>query len=147
MTIFKLLAVFLVSYGAANVSWWGWQEYINYEDTQSIRSLRNTINIDYSVIEERIQNLEKDQLNLNKEKETLDELLSSKKIAQYNELVPKYNKSVDEFNIKKSEYEELIETHNLNIRQFNDLVTKSGNRTFIFPIPPYKQPLIPELKQ
>jgi hypothetical protein len=146
MTILKLLAVFLVLYGAANIAWWGWQEYINYEDTQTARSLENTININYSVIEEKQQELEQKTLGLNKEKETLDELLSNKKIAQYNEFVPKYNESVDDFNAKKSTYDKLVETHNIDIRQFNDLIKRTGTRTFIFPIQPYIPTLIPELK-
>lgn len=146
MTILKFLALFLILYTAANVSWWAWQEYINYEATQNIRSLDNTININYFVIEEKRLDLERENLNLNKEKETLDELLSSKKIAQYNEFVPKYNKSVDDFNVKKSAYDELVETHNLDIRQVNELITKTGTRTFIFPIPPYTPPLLEELK-
>jgi hypothetical protein len=146
MTILKFLTLFLILYATANITWWGWQEYIHYEATQNIRSLDNTININYSVIEEMRLNLEKEQININKEKETLDELFSSKKIAQYNEFVPKYNKSVDDFNAKKAEYDALVETHNLDIRQINDLITKTGTRTFIFPIQPYTPPLIPELK-
>lgn len=146
MTILKLLTLFLILYIMANISWWGWQEYRNYEATQNIRSLENTINIDYSVIEEKKLELEKDQLNINKEKETLDALFSSKKIAQYNEFVPKYNKSVDAFTAKKSEYDALVETHNLDIRQVNELITKTATRKFIFPIPSYTPPLIPELK-
>lgn len=146
MTILKFLALFLVLYGSANIVWWGWQEYMNDEATQNIKSLDNTININYSVIEEKRLALEKERLNLNKEKETLDELLASKKIAQYNEFVPKYNTSIDNFNAEKSIYDELIKTHNMDIRQANDLITKTGTRTFIFPIQPYTPPLIPELK-
>jgi hypothetical protein len=146
MSISKIFTLFVICYIVANVSWWGWQEHIHYEDTQNMRALDNTINIEASIITEKEQDLEKAKINLAKEKETLDELLSSKKIAQYNEVVPKYNKSVDEFNQQRQEYDEMIKTHNSNIRQFNSLVTKSGTRTFIFPIPPYTQPLIAELK-
>jgi len=146
MTILKFLTLFLVLYVSANISWWGWQEFINYEDTQTARSLDNTINISYSVIQEKEQDLDELKINLNQEKATLDELFSSKKIAQYNELVPKYNKSVDEFNAKKDTYDQLLETHNMYVGQMNELINKSSTRTFLFPIPPYKKPLFEELK-
>ncbi len=146
MSISKIFILFVICYIVANVSWWGWQEHIHYEDTQNMRSLDNTINISYSVIQEKGQDLEKTKINLAKEKETLDELLSSKKIAQYNEVVPKYNKSIDEFNVKKDTYDQLIETHNIYVRQMNELINKSSTRTFLFPIPPYKKPLVEELK-
>ena len=146
MTILKFLTLFLVLYVSANISWWGWQEVINYEDTQTARSLNNTINISYSVIQEKGQDLDELKIDLNQEKSTLDELFSSKKIAQYNELVPKYNKSIDRFNVKKDEYDQLIETHNMYVRQMNELINKSSVRTFLFPIPPYKKPLVEELK-
>jgi hypothetical protein len=146
MTILKFFTLFLICYIAANASWWAWQEHIHYEDTQSIKSLRDIINVDASIIEEKRQDLEKTKINLTKEKETLDELLSRKKTAQYNELVPKYNKSIDQFNAKKNIYDTLVDTHNTYVRQINELINKSGTRTFLFPIQPYKKPLFEELK-
>lgn len=145
MTILKYLILFLAVYFISNVAYWGYQEYVNYDDMQTVRSLGNTINITRVNIEELEQDIERKRKDVDAKKEQLDGLLLEKKYTQYNELVLDYNQSVDSMNKLVLEYENIIITYNSNIKQINDLLIKSGTRHYIFPISSYEPELYKEI--
>lgn len=145
MIILKYLILFLVIYLTGNVAYWSYQEYINYDDMQSIRSLGNTINIARVSIEENDQSLERQRKSLDEDQNKLDQLLADKKYVQYNELVLEYNKTVNELNLSIQEYEDLVNIHNQNVKLVNDLIIKSGTRQYLFPIQAYTPELYREL--
>jgi len=145
MIILKYLILFLVIYLTGNIAYWGYQEYINYDDMQSIRSLGNTINIARVSIEEKDQSLERQKKSLDEDKLNLDNLLVDKKYIQYNELVIEYNKAVNELNLSIQEYDDLVNIHNQNVKIVNDLIIKSGTRKYLFPIQAYTPELYREL--
>lgn len=145
MTILKYLFIFLSLYFIGNVVFWGYQEYINYEDTQTIRSLGNTINIARVNIEEKEQDIKRKRTIIDEEKVKLDRFITDKKFAQYNELVGEYNDKVNILNNSIEEYDELINIHNENVRIVNDLIVKAGTRKYLFPIESYTPELYKEI--
>lgn len=145
MTILKYLFIFLSLYFIANVSFWGYQEYINYEDIQTIKSLGNTINIARVNIEEKEQNIKRKRTIIDEEKAKLDRLITDKKFAQYNELIGNYNDQVNDLNTSIEEYDELINLHNENVRIVNDLIVKAGTRHYLFPLESYTPELYKEI--
>jgi hypothetical protein len=146
MKILKYLILFLTIYFSANVVYWGYQEYIYYDDTQRIQFLGNTINISRVRIEEVQQIIDKERKKLDIKKENLDNLLLEKKYVQYNSLINDYNQSVDSLNRLVLEYEDLIKIYNYNIKTINELLIKSGTRNYIFPIHAYSPELYEEIK-
>ena len=138
MTILKYLFIFLVLYFISNVAYWGYQEYIYYEDMQTIRSLGNTINIAIVTIEEKEQSLARSKQKLNEEKIKLDKLVVDKKFAEYNELVSDLNAAIEEYNA-------LIALGNQNVAIVNELIVKSGTRQYLFPIDSYTPELYREI--
>jgi len=145
MTILKYLFIFLVLYFISNVAYWGYQEYIYYEDMQTIRSLGNTINIAIVTIEEKEQSLARSKQKLNEEKIKLDKLVVDKKFAQYNELIGEYNELVSDLNAAIEEYNALIALGNQNVAIVNELIVKSGTRQYLFPIDSYTPELYREI--
>ncbi len=145
MTILKYLLIFLALYFISNVVFWGYQEYVNYEDIQSIRSLGNTINIARVTIEEKEQDIKRNRTLVDEEKVKLDKLIIDKKLAQYNELVEEYNDSINDVNTSIEEYEELINLHNENVKIVNELIIKSGTRKYLFPLESYTPELYKEI--
>lgn len=145
MTILKYLSIFLVLYFISNVAYWGYQEYIYYEDMQTIRSLGNTINIARVTMEEKKQGLARSKQKLNEEKIKLDKLIVDKKFAQYNELIGEYNELVSNLNAMIKDYDEFIELHNQNVKIVNELIVKSGTRQYLFPIDSYTPELYREI--
>ena len=137
MIILKYLLIFLSLYFIANVVFWSYQEYINYEDMQSIRSLGNTINIARVNIEEKEQDIKRKRTIIDEEKTKLDKLITDKKFAQYNESLKYYNDKVNSLNISIEEYDELINLHNENVDIVNDLIIKAGTRKYLFPLESY----------
>lgn len=145
MTILKYLSIFLVLYFISNVAYWSYQEYVNYEDMQTVRSLGNTINIARVNIEEKGQNIARSRQQLDEEKVKLDKLVNDKKFAQYNESIGEYNELVNNLNEAIEEYDALIELHNQNVKIVNDLIVKSGTRKYLFPIDTYTPELYREI--
>jgi DNA repair ATPase RecN len=145
MTILKYLLIFLALYFISNVVFWGYQEYVNYEDIQSIRSLGNTINIARVTIEEKEQDIKRNRTLVDEKKVKLDKLIIDKKLAQYNELVEEYNDSINDVNTSIEEYEELINLHNENVKIVNELIIKSGTRKYLFPLESYTPELYKEI--
>lgn len=145
MTILKYLSIFLVLYFISNVAYWGYQEYIYYEDMQTIQSLGNTINIARVTMEEKKQSLARSKQKLNEEKIKLDKLIVNKKFAQYNELIGEYNELVSNLNAMIKDYDEFIELHNQNVKIVNELIVKSGTRQYLFPIDSYTPELYREI--
>lgn len=145
MIILKYLSIFLVLYFISNVAYWGYQEYVNYEDMQTVRSLGNTINITRVTIEEKEQSIARSRQQLDEEKVKLDKLVNDKKFAQYNESIEEYNKLVNNLNEAIEEYDALIELHNQNVKIVNDLIVKSGTRKYLFPIDTYTPELYREI--
>lgn len=145
MTILKYLSIFLVLYFISNVAYWGYQEYIYYEDMQTIRSLGNTINIARVTMEEKEQGLARSKQKLNEEKIKLDKLVVDKKFAQYNELIGEYNELVSNLNEMIKDYDAFIELYNQNVKIVNELIVKSGTRQYLFPIDSYTPELYREI--
>ena len=145
MTILKYLSIFLVLYFISNVAYWGYQEYIYYEDMQTIQSLGNIINIARVTMEEKKQGLARSKQKLNEEKIKLDKLIVDKKFAQYNELIGEYNELVSNLNAMIKDYDEFIELHNQNVKIVNELIVKSGTRQYLFPIDSYTPELYREI--
>lgn len=145
MIILKYLSIFLVLYFISNVAYWSYQEYVNYEDMQTVRSLGNTINIARVNIEEKGQNIARSRQQLDEEKVKLDKLVNDKKFAQYNESIGEYNELVNNLNEAIEEYDALIELHNQNVKIVNDLIVKSGTRKYLFPIDTYTPELYREI--
>ncbi|MEY3470795.1 MAG: hypothetical protein RLZZ223_145 [Candidatus Parcubacteria bacterium] len=143
MKILKYFIIFTSLYFVANMIFWGYQEYIYYEDTQAIRALDTRINIDNTLIEEKSQSIQRESQQLNSDKEYLDQLIMDKKYAQYNELVEEHNQSIENYNESIRQYDAMIEAHNNNIKDINELLLKSATRKYLFPIPTY----VPELYQ
>jgi len=146
MKIIKYLILFFILYFIANVGLWSYQEYVNAEDMQTIKSIGNTINIARVSIQEKEQNLNIKKKSLNEQKVILDNLYTDKKFAQYNELVLDYNKSVNDVNNTIQEYDELINIHNENVRIVNELIIKSGTRKYLFPLSSYTPELYKEIQ-
>jgi|694.fasta_scaffold13346_12 hypothetical protein len=145
MTILKYLLIFLVFYFISNAAFWWYQEDVNYDDMQTIKSLGKTINIERVSIEEKDQSLEKLKTSLDEEKLTVDKLFADKKYAQYNKIIVEYNKSINEFNTSVKEYENLVDIHNKNVRTVNELIIKSGTRKYLFPLQSYTPELYKEI--
>lgn len=145
MKILKYLLFFLIIYLIGNISYWVYQEYIYYDDMQTIKSLGNTINVAMSLIEEKKQVLDQNKKSLDEQKVTLDNLLNNKKYNEYNELVIQYNQDVYKFNKLLKEYQNLLNIQNQNIRTINNLILKSGTRKYLFPIRSYTPTLYKEL--
>jgi hypothetical protein len=145
MTILKYLSIFLVLYFISNVAYWSYQEYVNYEDMQTVRSLGNTINITRVSIEEKEQSIARSRQQLDEEKVKLDKLVNDKKFAQYNESVGVYNELVNNLNEEIEEYDELIDLHNKNVNIVNDLIVTAGTRKYLFPINTYTPELYREI--
>lgn len=145
MTILKYLILFLGVYFIINITYWGYQEYVNYEDMQTVRSLGNKINIARVTIEEKEETIAKLRRQLDKEKVKLDKLVNDKKFAQYNEYIGEYNELVNNLNELIEEYDALIELHNQNVKIVNDLIVKSGTRKYLFPIDTYTPELYREI--
>jgi hypothetical protein len=137
MIILKYLFIFLSLYFIGNVVFWGYQEYINSEDMQTIKTMGNTINIARVTIEEKEQDIKRKRTLVDEEKVKLDKLINDKKFAQYNELVKDYNDQVNNLNISIEEYDELIKLHNENVDIVNDLIIKAGTRKYLFPLESY----------
>jgi hypothetical protein len=144
MTILKYLLIFLVFYFISNVAFWWYQEDVNYDDMQTIKSLGKTINIERVSIEEKDQSLEKLKTSLDEEKLIVDKLFADKKYAQYNKIIVEY-KSINEFNTSVKEYENLVDIHNKNVRTVNELIIKSGTRKYLFPLQSYTPELYKEI--
>jgi len=145
MTILKYLILFLGVYFIINITYWGYQEYVNYEDMQTVRSLGNKINIARVTIEEKEETIAKLRRQLDKEKVKLDKLVNDKKFAQYNESIGEYNELVNNLNEVIKEYDVLIELNNKNVKIVNDLIVKSGTRKYLFPIDTYTPELYREI--
>jgi len=145
MTILKYLILFLGVYFIINITYWGYQEYVNYEDMQTVRSLGNKINIARVTIEEKEETIAKLRRQLDKEKVKLDKLVNDKKFAQYNEYIGEYNELVNNLNEVIKEYDVLIELNNKNVKIVNDLIVKSGTRKYLFPIDTYTPELYREI--
>jgi len=145
MTILKYLILFLGVYFIINITYWGYQEYVNYEDMQTVRSLGNKINIERVTIEEKEETIAKLRRQLDKEKVKLDKLVNDKKFAQYNESIGEYNELVNNLNEVIKEYDVLIELNNKNVKIVNDLIVKSGTRKYLFPIDTYTPELYREI--
>lgn len=145
MTILKYLILFLGVYFIINITYWGYQEYVNYEDMQTVRSLGNKINIARVTIEEKEETIAKLRRQLDKEKVKLDKLVNDKKFAQYNEYIGEYNELVNNLNEVIKEYDVLIELNNKNVKIVNDLIVKSGTRKYLFPIDTYTPKLYREI--
>jgi hypothetical protein len=141
MKILKYFILFLVLYFFANTAFWGYQEYINYEDVQTIRTLDTKINIDNTIIEEKAQNIQRESQQINNDKLYLEQLLVDQKYAQYNEAIIGQNAKIDAYNQSIKEYESLVDEYNANIRKINELLLKSSTRKYLFPLPTY----VPEL--
>lgn len=145
MKILKYFIIFLVLYFAANVAFWAYQEYINYDDVQTIRTLDTKINIDNTIIEEKAQNIQREAQQINTDKLYLEQLIVDKKYAQYNEAIVAQNTKIDEYNQSIKEYESLLDEYNSNIRKINDLLLKAATRNYLFPIPTYVPDLYKEI--
>ncbi|NBP55455.1 hypothetical protein EBU71_02745 [bacterium] len=145
MTILKYLILFLGVYFIINITYWGYQEYVNYEDMQTVRSLGNKINIARVTIEEKEETIAKLRRQLDKEKVKLDKLVNDKKFAQYNEYIGEYNELVNNLNEVIKEYDVFIELNNKNVKIVNDLIVKSGTRKYLFPIDTYTPELYREI--
>jgi hypothetical protein len=126
------------------VAFWWYQEDVNYDDMQTIKSLGKTINIERVSIEEKDQSLEKLKTSLDEEKLIVDKLFADKKYAQYNKIIVEY-KSINEFNTSVKEYENLVDIHNKNVRTVNELIIKSGTRKYLFPLQSYTPELYKEI--
>lgn len=137
MIILKYLFIFLSLYFIANVSFWSYQEYVNSEDMQTIKTMGNTINIAKVTIEEKEQDIKRKRTLVDEEKVKLDRLITDEKFAQYNELVESYNIQINDLNNSIEEYDDLINLHNENIDIVNDLIIKSGTRKYLFPLKSY----------
>lgn len=137
MHLLNWLILCIVLYFIANLALWGYQEFIHYDDIQTIRSLDTSINIANTLIEEKRQALIREKNSLDREKEILDKFYADKKFVQYNELIGPYNASVDKYNTLNQEYDDLINAYNVNTRQINELLKKAATRKYIFPIPSY----------
>lgn len=141
MKILKYFILSLVLYLVANVGFWAYQEYIYYDDIQTIRTLDTKINIDNTIIEEKEQNIQREVQQINNDKLYLEQLLVDKKYTQYNESIVEHNFEVEKYNESIKEYENLVDEYNANIRKINELLLKSATRKYLFPIPTY----VPEL--
>ena len=146
MTILKYLLIFLSLYFISNVGFWSYQEYVNAEDMQTIKSLGNTINIARVTIEEKEQSLKRERDIVDEKKVELDKLINDKKFAQYNELVGEYNDKVNILNSSIEEYDELINIHNENVKIVNELIIKAGTRKYLFPLSSYTPELYKEIQ-
>jgi hypothetical protein len=145
MKIIKYLILFFILYFIANVGFWSYQEYVNSEDMQTIKSIGNTINIARVTIEEKDQSLKRERDIVDEKKVELDKLIIDKRFAQYNELVGEYNDKVNILNNSIEEYDELINIHNENVRIVNELIIKSGTRKYLFPLSSYTPELYKEI--
>lgn len=147
MTIIKYLSIFLVFYFMSNMAYWGYQEYIYYEDMQTIRSLSNVINLARVSIDEKAQMLNNKRDAIEVEKVRLDKLVTERRLTEYNALVDDYNNNVVDVNNTLNEYRDLITLHNENVTIINDLIIQSGKRDYLFPIQSYTPELYTELKE
>ena len=137
MTIIKYTIIFLAVFGVLNLLWWGYQEYIYREDTIAIRSLDNQINIDRTRIEQQQQELDNAKKVIDNQTPTITQLRAENKTIEYNKLAAEQNILIDEYNAKANEYNALLNSYNENVKKINELLTISGTRQYIFPIPPY----------
>lgn len=145
--IIKYLAIFIVLYFISNIGFWSYQEYIHYEDMQTIRSLGNAINLTRVSIDEKAQEISTRKSVIEAEKVVLDKLIIDKKFNEYNALVGDYNNAVKDVNTIVDEYENLVDIHNENVMIINDLILTAGKRDYLFPIQSYTPELYRELQK